>query len=308
MKRLNLFVALIALAAGFGVAACSGPTPPSPVVVTPPVVDPGPVVNNTPPVVGAFTVQGTRTKEPANFADVSESVPVTVQVTDSESNPNDLKYNWSATLGTFSGTGRSVTWKAPAIVDGPTEVTLNLEVVETYTSQGKSIDNKPTGSVKLWLHDSIKEVGDMSRQFLLDFSDSSIPTATVMRNFGTDASCYGTEAETSDVAKNRTDFEIKTWTVDPPTTSVNFGGSCPIPTRNPAPGDACSRVHTDWHSVARRDLDGLAKGESSDAHGVDYIAALYYPSPQNKWKLCDSQYIGDASMSLRARLLPSLVP
>ena len=303
MRRyLVLGIAFVAVACSSGTPTNPSTTPP---VTTPPVVDPGPVVNNTPPVIGKFTIQGTRKNEPAAFADVSEEIPVSVEVTDAESPISSLKFNWSSSIGTFSGSGASVTWKAPAQVDAPTLVTLNVEVVETYTSQGKTVENKPTGSAVISVHDSVKEVGDMSRQFLLDFSDSSIPTATVMRNF--QPGCYGTAEETSQVDANRQDLRITSWTVDLPGTSVNFGGFCPIPTRNAVQGDACSHMHTDWHSVAIRDLDWLAKGQSTDTHGVDYLSAFYY-SDQKRWRLCDSQYIGDASMSLRALLLRSLVP
>ena len=144
--------------------------------MTTPPVDPGPVVNNTPPVIGAFTVQGTRNNEPPNFADVVRRGADHGEVTDAESPIADLKFNWSSSAGgTFSGSGPEVTWKAPAEVDAPATVTLNVEVVETYTSQGKTVENKPTGSTTVSLHDSMKEVGDMARLFLLDFSDSIFP-------------------------------------------------------------------------------------------------------------------------------------
>jgi hypothetical protein len=302
MTHRSYFFSFVVLGLVGMAAACSStPTNPS---TTPP-VDPGPVVNNTPPVIGKFTIQGMRTNEPPSFADVSESVPVSVAVTDAESPVSSLKFNWSSPIGTFSGSGPAVTWKAPAQVDAPTLVTLTVEVVETYTSQGKPVENKPTGSVVVSVHDSVKEVGGMARQFLLDFSDSNQPVTTVMRNF--EPGCYGTADETAQVTANRQDLRILSWTVDSPTTSVNFGGFCPIPGRPTVRGDACSRIHTDWHSVAIRDLDWLAKGQTTDAHGVDYISAFYY-ADQQRWRLCDSQYIGDPSMSLRARLLRSLVP
>jgi hypothetical protein len=226
-------------------------------------------------------------------------------VTDAESPISSLKFNWSSTVGTFSGTGPNVVWKAPATVDAPAVVTLNLEVVETYTSQGKQVTNQPAGSTTLSLHDSLKEVGDMGRLFLLDFSDSTKDTGTVMRNFQPD--CYGTADETGQVSDNRRDLRITSFAVDSPATSVRFGGSCPIPTRNNVRGDACTHMHADWYSVAVRDLDWLGKGQSTEAHGVDYISAFYYPD-QKRWRLCDSQFIGDSSMSLRALLLRSLVP
>lgn len=278
-------------------AACGGsPTGPGPAP------DPGPVVTNTPPVIGKFTVQGTRANEPPSFADVSEEVPISVEVTDAESQINDLKFNWSAAVGTFSGTGRSVIWKAPAEVQVPTDVTINVEVVETYVSQGKSIDNKPTGSTTLSLHDSAKEVGEMARLFLLDFSVSVLTDVPyIMRNF--QPGCYGTAEETGQVADNRQNFKIIRWSVDPASTTVNFGGICPFRSKR---GDACSRVRTFWESQVLRDVSGYKKGETTTASGVDHIAAFYYPE-QKRWRLCDSQYEGDPS-SLKAVQIRGLVP
>jgi len=293
MNRRHVIIPLLVLAAG-----CSGtPTRPAGAITT--------STLNAPPVIGVLTVQGTRSKEPPNFADVAERVPVSVEVTDAESNVNDFRYTWSATLGTISGTGRNVIWTAPATVNAPTAVTLNVEVVETYTAQGKSRENRVTGSVTLSLHDSVKEVSDLSRQFLVDFSNSDLPTDTVMRHF--QPGCYGTDNETYDVNRNRQDYRIMSWTVDAPVTTVSFGSVCPIPTRNTVQGDACSRVHTDWRSMAVRDLDGMARGQLAEAHGTDYISAFYYRD-QKRWRLCDSQYILDPSTPPRTQLLRSLVP
>jgi len=286
------------------VAACGGKTPlgPGP---NPPPPDPGPVVINTPPVIGKFTVQGTKTNEPPNFADAGEDLPISVEVTDAESSINDLKFNWSAGAGAFSGTGRSVTWNAPPTVQAPTDVTINLEIVETYTSQGKSVENKVTGSTLVSLHDSAKEVGDMSRQFLLDFSDSSIKDISyIMRNFQPD--CYGTADETNQVTDNRRNFQIIESRVDAARTTVNFGGSCPFPFRPAQRGDACSYVRTYWKSVVLRTFDDLTQGQTTIANGIDHLAAFYYRD-QKRWKLCDSQYEGDAG-SLRAIRIRGMVP
>ena len=279
--------------------ACGGPTKPGPIVNPPP--DPGPVVNNTPPVIGVFTVQGTRTNEPPNFADANEDLPVSVAVTDAESNVNDLKYNWSAPIGTFSGSGRSVTWKAPATVQAPTDVTISLEVVETYTSQGKPVENKVTGSTTLSLHDSTKEVGDMALQFIQDFGDSSIGVTQVMRNFQPD--CYGTEEERGQVADNRQNFRINNSQVALVSTAVNFGGTCPFRQKR---GDACSRVRATFQSTVLQDVGGMKKGDSTTATGVDQVAAMYYRD-QKRWKLCDSQFEPDVT-SLRAAQIRGMVP
>ena len=295
-----LVVGLFALALGAGMGAC-GSTPTGPGPTPPVVVDPGPVVNNTPPVIGAFTVQGTRTNEPPNFADASEEVPISVVVTDAESAISDLKFNWTSSAGgTFIGGGPKVLWRAPDKVDAPTIMTLSVEVVETYTSQGKQVTNNPKGSVTVSLHDSIKEVGDMARQFLLDFSDSSIPTATVMRNF--QPGCYGTDEETGQVADNRDNYTIIDRVIAPANTTVKFGGVCSF--RQKA-GDACARVLSYWKSQVKKNAynpDGslyAAAGTTVEAGpNIDQIAAFYYRD-QQKWRLCDSQFDPD-SRTLRA--------
>jgi len=290
--------------------ACGG-SPSGPTVTPPPVVDPGPVVNNTPPVVGKFTVQGTRNNEPPNFADVNEDIPVTVEVTDAESSISSLKFNWNAGVGTFTGTGNKVIWKAPADVSGPTIVTLNVEVIETYTSQGKSVENRVTSSTTLSLHDSIREVADISRQFLLDFSDSTKDVATVMRNF--QQGCYGTADETSQVTDNRSNFTIIQSNVGPATsanTTVNFGGFCPFRAKA---GDACSRIQVYWKSVAKKDVYDpfgtlyARSGQQVEAGpAIDQLAAMYYKD-QQQWKLCDSSFDPDHT-SLRAATIRGLVP
>ena len=112
-----------------------------------------------PPKIGAFTVQGTRQNEPPNFADASEQVPVSLEVTDAESAISALKFNWSASVGTFIGSGRDVTWKAPSSVPVPSTVTPKLEVVETFASQGRNAENRVTGSTTVSLHDSHKRSG-----------------------------------------------------------------------------------------------------------------------------------------------------
>jgi hypothetical protein len=306
MKHRCLILALVA-----ATAACSSPTPTNPSVtppVAPPPVDPGPVVNNTPPVIGKFTVQGTRTNEPPNFAEVSEEVPVSVEVTDAESAVTDLKFNWTAAIGTFIGSGPKVIWKAPDKLETPTVVTLNLEVVETYTSQGKQVTNNPTGSTTIAAHDSVKEVGEMATRFLLDFSDSSKDTPTVMRNF--QPGCYGTADETAQVSNNRANFTIINSSVTLLSTTVRFGGSCPF--RNLA-GDACARVRVYWKSVAKRDvyddfgsLYARAGAQVEAGPAIDQVAAMYYRD-QQAWRLCDSAF-DPGNTSLRAATIRGLVP
>ena len=287
----------------FGTACTSTPSKPTPPDPGP---DPGPVVQNAPPTIGAFRAQGSRTGQPAGFADLGESIAPSVTVTDPESAASGLTFNWASTVGTFSGTGPSVTWQAPANATTPMDVTLVVEVVETYQSQGRNLQNRVTGSTTVSLHNSIREVSDLATQFLFDFSSSSLSVDYVMRNF--EPGCYGTAAETSDVTENRQDFTIIESNIGAANTSVGFGGACSYRNR---PGDSCARVPVFWKSRAKRDLYDsrgrlvLREGETAIATGIDQVAAMYYPS-QKRWRLCDSAFqSGSTSLT---DVLKGLVP
>ena len=107
-------------------------------------------------MISSITVQGTRRNEPPNFADVGETVAVTAAVTDAETNVDSLQYNWTATLGSFTGTGARVSWVAPAAAFTPVAVTITLEVVERF---GTNQENRVTKTAMVALHDNTKEVG-----------------------------------------------------------------------------------------------------------------------------------------------------
>ena len=102
----------------------------------------------------------------------------------------------------------------------------------------------PSATATVRVHDSIKEVGDKARQFLLDFSDSSIRDVSyIMRNF--EPGCYGTAEEAAQVADNRAGYEIVASSVGAATVTVNFGGVCAFRAK---PGDACANVPVMWDS------------------------------------------------------------
>jgi len=222
-----------------------------------------------------------------------------VTVTDPETDVNTLTYRWSSSHGTFSGSGRTVIWTAPPSAPTPVDVLLTVEVVEPYQSQGRTTENRVSGSTTVTLHNSVREVGEMARQFLLDFSDSRLDVAYVMRNF--EPGCYGTAAETEQVTQNRDDFTIEAWNIGDPVTTVGFGGFCARPSH---PGDACSTVPASWVSRAKKDLYNssgtrivMRKGQVQTVEGVDRLAAMYFRN-QKRWKLCDSTFDGTNSTSL----------
>jgi hypothetical protein len=274
---------VVAILALTGMAACGSSTPTVPSNGnggTPP-----PPANAL-PVIDSFTIQGTRvTKEPANFADLGEAVPVSAKVHDDDTPAAQLEYQWSATAGTFSGSGASVTWTAAASAATPIDVTITLKVVDHYgfPGQAPAFTQSVSGTATLSLHDSANEVGTMARQFLLDFSDSNVSVDVVMRNF--DMTCGPAQDERDQVAHNRATFHIDKATIGPATATVPFGNAlCPVPGRIQH-GDACSAVPSHWESTV------LASGHHQVADGVDYVSGFYHADVK-AWKLCDSQFPG----------------
>jgi len=269
-------VALTLVLAACGASPAPAPTP-TPITPTPEVPP-----ANALPVVDSIAIHGSRPNEPANFADANEAVTVSATVHDAETPADQLQYAWTADVGTFSGTGAIATWTAPAGVPSPATVTISLKVTENYGSRlqfAHSVD----GSATLSLHDSVYEVGNMARQFLLDFSDSSVPVDVVMRNF--DLTCGPAQDERAQVANNRAKFHINRSAIGAATVTVPFGNAfCPVPGRIQR-GDACSAIPSHWESTV------LADGHSQIADGVDYVSAYYHPEV-NAWKLCDSQFPG----------------
>ncbi len=266
-----------ALALSLTVTACGDP----PIGPDPPPPPPPPV--NTVPVITSITVQGTRPRQPANFADLGETVAVTAVVTDAETAPELLQYNWTATHGSFTGTGARVSWVAPAAVGTPVPVTITLQVVERF---GTNLQNTATGTAPVALHDSVKEVGEMSRRFLINFSNTDNTNASViMQDFGNAQTCPEPDEVTEERAQviaHYTNFQMIDFTIGPATVSVNFGGTCPISGRL---GDACAIVPARWKSRNR------TTGEIGEVRGNDLIAASYSRN-EARWRLCSSRYVG----------------
>jgi hypothetical protein len=220
-------------------------------------------------------------------------VTVAAKVRDAETAPEQLQYTWTAAVGTIAGSGATVTWTAPAPVPGPSEVILTLTVTERYGA-GNALEQSVTSTARVAVHDSAREVGGMARQFLLDFSDSTIRDVPyIMRNFSK-ARCPQpgeVDAEYVDVADNRIKLRIVGSRVDAPTVSVNFSGTCPVFGKR---GDACAVVPVFWDSI---DLQTNVRGITQ---GNDIIAAVY-AAADARWWLCASNYQSFDAFAARFR-------
>ena len=83
---------------------------------------------------------------------------------------------------TFTGEGASVKWRAPKGATTPADYAIRLTVTETYgaaNAVGGSQQNIVNAtSPVIRLHDSPKELGDLSMSFLGDFANSSVSPST----------------------------------------------------------------------------------------------------------------------------------
>jgi hypothetical protein len=236
-------------------------------------VVPGP---NPPPVITSLVSQSTRSNAPSNFADVGEEIVVTATVQDAETPASRLVFEWSADGGTLTGTGASVRWRAPTGITIPAQLKVTLKVTEPLDGTSQSVSS----TVTVRVHDSIKEISDLSVQFLLDFSNSTLAPDYVIRNFY--KGCPGRDSELADVQNNRTNYVINSSKIGTPTSAtVNFGGTCPF--RNKSGVDGCVQTPAEWHATYK------PTGLTETSIGTDQTTAVYRES---RWWLCDSDFNG----------------
>lgn len=236
-------------------------------------------VVNTPPTIKSITAQGTRTRQPANFADYGETIRITAVVEDAQTPVAQLKYDWSDRCGgTFTGSGAQVNWTAPISLGLPQNCAFELIV-----SDGPRL---ATNTFVVRLHNSALEVAALARQFLDDFANSTIPAETAVRNFSD--SCPGKFDELKQVTNNRNLLVINFHTYGDAKVTVAFGATCGIGSKVKT-GDACVLTPAEWHSTYKAD------GRIEVAKGTSIITGIYRDS---RWWLCDSLYQGASTLGL----------
>ena len=136
------------------------------------------------------------------------SVQLAASVVDAET-VGQVTYEWSVApaRGTFSGSGRIVTWTSPRGAPSPDIYTITLNVTETFTGfdgQTTQVKGAPK-SVIVHYNDSYRDIKTKGDRYLTQlFPNSSVSPAQAVQDFSD--SCPGKAAERSDVVDARANF------------------------------------------------------------------------------------------------------
>jgi hypothetical protein len=269
--------AVIALTGSLVLGACGSRPPTDPGPVNPPPPPPP----NAAPVIESITVAGDRVEADAEIA-------VTATVRDAETPIEQLKFEWKADAGTFSGEGPAVKWRAPKDAPTPADYTLQLIVTETYasgTQTGQNVVGATSPSIRV--HNSPKELGDLSLKFLNAFAMSSVPADVAVQDFSD--SCDGKFDERDQIRDNRDWYEILSSSLSLKRVSVAASAMR---------GDIT--VACEFVSKVKKCPPNMVPCRVGDTQRVQGDCVLTGIYEQRRWWLCTSNFYGDLVPSMRA--------
>jgi hypothetical protein len=234
---------------------------------------------NAPPVIQSINA-GSR-------AEAGSEIEVSATVQDQEATTAALVFEWSATGGTFAGTGASVRWTAPNTTV-PTAYDLNLTVIERYTvplagGGEETRENRSTGRATVHVNDSTREVNALSTTFIDDFLHSERTPEFCVRNFSN--SCPGKQAELADIQQNRARFINNPGASSMGPASILFYDTGST-NRRPVP--ASQAVFAELTAPCRFAATDRATGQAGVAVGTCLLNHIY---ENFQWRLCDSRFV-----------------
>jgi hypothetical protein len=283
MKTRGRLLPAVGLAGAALIATLSigcGSSPTNPGSVTPPAPPPSTAVN-TPPVIDGITASATR-------AEVDTDVTLTATVHDAETPVSQLKFEWKADAGTFTGTGATVTWRAPKGVATPVNYTIKLTVTETFGTGGSQTNVVDGSAPAIRVHDSPKELGAIGTTFLDRFGDSSVSPQTCLVDFSD--GCSGKADELHDIERNRKHFLILSHSLGTPRVTY-------VPSANRADmiirGTYTSRIVncTDWPTA---EWGPCVLNSVGTVTFDDSLPSVY---ENGRWWLCASHALGVGNVS-----------
>jgi len=251
-------------------AACSG-NPTQPTASTPGQINTPPPALRTAPVITALSISP-RVEAEDDFA-------LTATVEDADTPLDQLRYEWSVSpsRGTFLGTGRRVTWRAPRAEHSPDVYVFTLTVVDSYMNGSQPGEQRTSASVSAHYNDSHAETAALALEFLRDYANTSVSAEQVVRNFSD--SCPGKATELQHVQTNRRDYQM-------------LGGDFSIELT----GLYDDRTFGDVVAPCTFRSVSKSTGRSETTAGTCVLTTVY----ENwRWKLCGSQFTTGNAAALR---------
>jgi hypothetical protein len=234
---------------------------------------------NAPPAIQAINVSAR--------AEAGSEVEVSATVQDQEATAATLLFEWTATGGSFAGTGASVRWTAPAVAI-PTAYDLTLTVIERYPvalpgGGDETRENRATARTTVHVNDSTREVTSLATTFIDDFLHSERTPEFCVRNF-TDT-CPGKRQELSDIRQNRARFVNNPGASSVGPASITFFDTSNTP-RIAVP--ASQAVYAELTASCRFAATDKATGQAGVAVGTCLLTNIY---ENFQWRLCDSRFL-----------------
>ena len=235
---------------------------------------------NAPPVIQSINA-GSR-------AEAGSEIEVSATVQDQEATTATLVFEWSATGGTFAGTGASVRWTAPNN-SAPTAYDLTVAVIERYTvplagGGEETRENRTTGRTTVRVNDSTREISALATTFIDDFLHSERTPEFCVRNFSD--SCPGKREELADIQQNRARFVNNPGASSMGPASISFFDSSSTTRRNPVP--ASQAVYAELTASCRFSATDKSTGQTGLAVGTCLLTNVY---ENFQWRLCDSRFL-----------------
>jgi len=228
------------------------PVTPTPTPAPPP---PPPAPNNAPRVTLALS---------SGRVQMDREITAAALVTDDETPAAQMTYEWSATTGSFTGTGQGVRWRAGTEDRTPVTRTITVKVIEKHAGGQHEVVATHT----IVVNNSYKELSDIAGGFIADFSNSLLSPEFVVRNFHD--SCIGKRQELADVTANRANYRItgSQWSV----TDLTFNYDARI---------GLVTIRAQFTSIIK------ATGLTEVAIGDALLSGLYV---EDRWYLCESRW------------------
>jgi hypothetical protein len=227
---------------------------------------------NPPPVLRA--VYGSTER-----SEVNGEIELAAVASDDDTPASQLRYEWSATGGSFAGAGATVRWRAPDVAV-PSRHRLTLNLVERYTLIGsgrpRQAENRVLASLQVFVNDSPLELTKLAFTFIDDFVHSDVTPEYSVRNFSDN--CRGKVDELGDVHRNRAEFII-----DPDASSFTFRSMSFDTPGDSATGASSATVRLNCRFVSTRKATGLKE----IADGICRLTNVY---EDYRWRLCDSRF------------------